>query len=126
MLQVVLHLLAALAVTLSDIPAWLSFLLIVAITAGLISLVHYYLTPSENEIRKLIYSSEKGWKLFRGGELIDNPELLPSTVSTRFCLFLHFKTTKGRCYHLMIPRDSLSFDVYRQMRIALKVSTISA
>ncbi len=126
MLQVGLHLLAALAVTLSDIPSWLSFLLIAAVMVRLIYLVHHYFIPPDNEIRKLIYSAEKGWRFFRGGELIEKSELLPSTVSTRFCLFLHFKTSEGQRYHLMIPRDSLPFDIYRQVRVALKVSSISS
>ncbi|RLA19332.1 MAG: hypothetical protein DRQ61_10100 [Gammaproteobacteria bacterium] len=122
MLQVTLHILAALAVSLSAVPFWLICLLMVLVFVSLLRTIRDYRSPSLKQIRKLIHNSEKGWTLFSGDSIFDKAKLLPSTVSTRFCLFMHFEDSKGKRHYLMVPRDKLSFDHYRQLRVLLKVS----
>ncbi len=121
-LLLTLHVLAALAVIASGIPLWLICMLVIAVLVSLFCTIKKHKRLSAKQIKKVIYSHEKGWKLFFEGRVLDKVELLPSTVSTRFCFFMHFKDDEGKHHNLMIPRDALSFDVYRKLRVALKIS----
>lgn len=123
-LLITLHLLAALAIALSAVPVWVICLLLIAVSASLSRTIRAQGQSSKNQIRKIIYSAEKGWSLFLEDHDSEKAELLPSTVSTRFCLFMHFIDGKRKQHNFMITRDSLPFDTYRKLRVVLKINAL--
>jgi hypothetical protein len=125
MLLIVLHLLGALAVALSGIPFWLICLLLIAASVSLFHTIHTQRQPSKRQVRKIIYSAGKGWRLFLEDHDLEKAELLPSTVSTRFCLFMHFRDGRKKQHNFMITRDAVPFDTYRQLRVILKINELN-
>lgn len=53
-------------------------------------------------------------------------EILPSTVLTTFLIALHFKTQNHRNKAIIICKDTMPTDQYRQLLVALKVNGIHA
>lgn len=52
-----------------------------------------------------------------------NAQLMPSTVSTPSIVFLHLDMGSAGKRYLMIRRDQLEQEKFRQLRVALKIST---
>lgn len=83
----------------------------------LIALKNYIYAPLVNNI---FFDGVGGWKLkIRHGE--EEPVLLlNSSVVTPLFVILHFKNNQGRNYAVILSRDSLASETFRQLRIGLK------
>ena len=73
---------------------------------------------------ELVWMVDGHWSL-RVGELSRSPmRLLPSTVVSRFVVFLHLRDKQGFVC-LVVARDSLPADAFRRLRVRLKIDSSS-
>jgi hypothetical protein len=63
------------------------------------------------------------WTLREQGKRKLNATLLPSTVNTAFIVFLHLNLGSAGKRYLMIRRNQLEPEAFRQLRVALKMTS---
>lgn len=68
--------------------------------------------------------SETGWRLATGNAFTEI-EILPSTALSVVAIFLHFRTENQSKQSLLIFKDALSEDDYRQLIVRLKITVNS-
>lgn len=73
-----------------------------------------------NESWQLDFDNENGWQIFEFSTT-KSIEILPSTVVSRFFVFLHFRHLNQNFYRLIL-KDALISNIndYRQLRVILK------
>ena len=69
---------------------------------------------------QLDYDEQNGWQLFEFNYL-NNIEILPSTVLSRYFVFLHYSSGRKKCYRLIF-KDALLINIndFRQLIVMLK------
>lgn len=75
----------------------------------------------------LRYTTAFGWENNHLNDHFDFIEILPSTVLTPFVVFLHYKIKhndqpKQKTKAVMILKDAMNNDDFRQLRVELKIS----
>jgi hypothetical protein len=111
------HLLAAIAVWLSAIPAWLAAL----ISAGV--LLHFWQSLQAHCFaqagRELRYSSEGEWSLLENS-VLQPLQPVGEWLVTSWLLVMRFKRQDGRRLSLVLPPDSADGDELRRLRVLLR------
>lgn len=76
----------------------------------------------EREDWELDYDKENGWQLIEASRLT-SIEILPSTVVSRYFVFLHYRSENQNVYQLIF-KDSLVQNIndFRQLIVMLKIS----
>lgn len=70
---------------------------------------------------QLDYDEENGWQLLEFSRLREI-EVLPSTVVSRYFVFLHYQHEGKKCYRLIF-KDALIANIndFRQLMVSLKI-----
>ena len=70
------------------------------------------------------HSSGLGWEVAYLENYFYAVDILASTVITRYIIVLHFLQNKKK-QTILICRDALSYDEYRKLMVALKISGVN-
>jgi len=115
----ILHGLAIAASLLNTLPLTIKLLIALTIMMSLWqTLQQHYFTKNRPTLR---YSHATGWKIIENQQ-ITAIKILGSTVSTVHITFLHYKKPHQRQQNLLIFKDSLNHEQYRQLSVNLKIS----
>ena len=106
------HFLAACAIQLSVLPVGL----LAAVLAGLPWSLRRALRPLGRSVAALAWSARNGWERIRIGNIRESMELRGSSVVTNAAMVLHFDCG-GAVWRVLLPRDSMSNDEWRRMRV---------
>lgn len=112
-----LHLLALFACWSSAIPVAIKILLTLVM---IITAYRCYREPAA-PVYRLRYSQTFGWELAEDGAAFDLITLLPSTVVSQYLTVIHFATETQRRQSLVVVKDSLTQEQYRQLIVKLRV-----
>ncbi len=113
------HILTIMIVFFSNL-SW-SYQLIVSVFV-IISCYNYLRCLSRGNIIR--YSKVLGWEWLNTEQKFSSIEVLPSTVITRLFIALHYRY-KDKKKAIIICRDSLSKDDYRQFLVSLKINGLN-
>jgi len=92
------------------------------LSIGLITVI--YLSLKNNRERVIHSQADNVWLLGQGENTI-NAQLLDGSVVTPFFVILNFRCENGKYKKEVVFKDSLKFDVYRKLRVKLKVEGIA-
>jgi hypothetical protein len=106
------HLLAALAILVSALPAWC----LLGLPPSLCCALQRALHPCGRHVRGLGWHADTGWVRLGIGNIRDSMELRGSSVVTNAAMFLHFDLG-GATWRVLLPRDTLTTDEWRRMRV---------
>lgn len=73
---------------------------------------------------ELRYSDSRGWALGDGIKRLPI-SLLASTISTSWIVVLHYRPPQQSKQTLLILRDAVTTEEYRQLRVALRIAPIA-
>lgn len=112
-----IHVLALAASVLNSLPVWVKCVLLIAISS------HFYwqFKRLKNQPYSIKHTEALGWELSAGGDF-ETVQVLPSTVTSIFAIFLHLKTANKSRYNLVIFSDALAEDDYRRLIVLLKTT----
>ncbi len=117
-----IHALALVAAVNNDLPVAYQALLIAAVYLNFgFNWKRYIQAPPVYTLR---YSENYAWQLAEGNGEFSSVTLCGSTVSSALLSIVHMQQPDGKKQALLIFRDSLPPDQYRQLRMELKISTI--
>ena len=112
----IIYLLSVSAIFLNALP------LVIKIGIAIVVIFHAYKTIKkfQNENWQLDFDDENGWQILESST-IKSLEILPSTVLTRWCIFLHYKI-ENKTFYRLISKDSILPDIndFRQLFVTLK------
>ncbi|MCI0667158.1 MAG: hypothetical protein L0Y38_06905 [Methylococcaceae bacterium] len=116
------HVLALIGSLAAGVPGLFKTVLVIAIVGSCyIQLRRARL--DRNETRPLIvYGEQDGWSFRIGAGPPVHADLLASSVAIRWITILHFRTAEKRIQSFVIPRDSVSPEEYRRLRMILKIA----
>jgi hypothetical protein len=106
------HILAACAVRLTVLPAALVPVVLFSLPWSLRRAAR----PLGRGVLALAWSAREGWQRVRIGNIRDSMELRGSSVVTNAAVFLHFDCG-GAVWRVLLPRDSMSNDEWRRMKV---------
>jgi hypothetical protein len=115
-----IHVLALAASVLNSLP--------VLIKCGLFIVIgsHFYCQRQrlKNQQYTIKHTESLGWELAENGEFAV-VQILPSTVSSIFAIFLHLKKDNKPMQTVLIVSDALAEDDYRRLIVMLKTNGIT-
>lgn len=88
----------------------------------IISLAYYLNQAIDFKYVFLRYSAENGWEIAYLENQFHGIKILSSTVLTSNIVFFNFKTQNDKKKAILICKDALSVDQYRQLMVELKIS----
>ena len=91
---------------------------------SLVLIVVIYFSLKNNRERVIHSQADNVW-LLGWGENTINARLVDGTVVTPFFVILNFRCDNGEYKKEVVFKDSLEFDVYRKLRVKLKVEGIA-
>lgn len=106
------HLLAALSIHLSVLPA----ALLLAVVASLPWSLRRAVRPLGSRYSALAWSAAAGWQRVGIGTYREGMELGGSSVVTKSAVFLHFDCG-GETWRVVLPRDSMNASDWRRMMV---------
>lgn len=116
-----LHVIAVIASLYNSLPIAIRLILVTVIIASWIITVKRNKTDPRNYV-EIELRNENQWSLKEKKGRKHSARILPSTVNTPLVVFLHLDLgAKGKRY-LMIRRGMLDAEIFRQLRVALKIS----
>lgn len=119
---ILIHSLALLAAANNDLPVAYRVLLAATVSLNFgFSFKRYIVAPPGFTLR---HSEAYGWQLAEGDGVFFPVTLRRSTVSSALLSIVHVERPDGKKQSLLIFSDSLPADQYRQLRVALKISTL--
>jgi len=68
------------------------------------------------------YKKENNWVLYSGNQGLE-VTLLKSSINIYWLVILHFKTKKNKLIPFIIPKDALSKEQHRLLRMYLRTSS---
>jgi len=83
-----------------------------------------YAYKSHNNIKSVIWQDNNYWCLHYAKEML-TAELTDSSFANSWLVILHFKTDTGSRCSRLICYDSLDKDVFRQLKVRLKVERLT-
>ena len=83
-----------------------------------------YLSLKNNRERVIHSQADNVWVLGQGESTL-NAQLLDGSVVTPLFVILNFRCDNGKYKKEVIFKDSLEFDVYRKLRVKLKVEGVA-
>jgi hypothetical protein len=84
----------------------------------------FYLS-SGNNASTIRYSDSIGWEWREQEHVFLQIEILPTTVTSLFLIVLHFKTQSQKKKSILIYKDSMLADEYRQLLVILKINGLN-
>lgn len=110
------HCLAMTGLFYSGLPLILKLLL-----SLLIIISFFYLKKGEGQVIKAVWLSENDWVIVdRFGTQVAS-RLTPLSFRCSWLVILSLKTDEGKNISLMIPFDALDPDIFRQLKVKLKL-----
>ncbi|KAF3981958.1 MAG: hypothetical protein HFP78_04305 [Methylococcales symbiont of Hymedesmia sp. n. MRB-2018] len=114
------HVLAIIAVFLSAVSLLIQWLICPLLIISFI----FYSRPRDNS--KIIrYGTLTGWEMSDRGQGFSSIKILPATVISTFLIVLHFETDIHQKKTILIGKDSLSENGYRQLLVSLKINGLN-
>lgn len=115
-----IHVLALVACVLNNLPLFIKCVLFMAICS------HFYCQRQQLKSPRytIKHTESLGWELADGGEF-ETVQILPSTVSSIFAVFLHLKKDNKSQKTVLIVSDALTEDDYRRLIVTLKTNGIT-
>jgi len=83
-----------------------------------------YAYKSHNNIKSVIWQDNNYWCLHYAKEML-TAELTDSSFANSWLVILHFKTDTGSRCSRLICYDSLDSNVFRQLKVRLKVERLT-
>ncbi|NOQ76836.1 MAG: hypothetical protein GQ475_03405 [Methylococcaceae bacterium] len=115
---ILIHILAVSAVFLSSLFLFYKTLVLIVILLGLWMVLNRQMEFDKVVIRHRL---KTGWDISFLEGIFDSIEVLPSTVITPYILILHFKITNQQKQTILILKDSLVAEKYRELMVSLKL-----
>ncbi len=112
----IFHFVSAVAIAIVDLPWAIKLCCAVLLTAYLLNSLKSY-----SQRIFLEWNSDGLWRVKVGDDEAVDAALLGSSVVSRFCIWLHFKSANGKFIGLPLLPDSLSPDVFRRLRVRLQI-----
>ncbi len=116
---VALHVMAVFAAILNTLA--LSYKVII-IALVLISLWRYLKWGVAAKAFSIRFSSILGWEVAMLDDSFNAVEILPKTVITPYLIVLNFKMPDKQKHIVLIVKDALTDDEYRQLKVQLRIS----
>ena len=116
---VALHVMAVFAAIFNTLE--LSYKVII-IALVIISLWRYVKREVAAKAFSIRFSSISGWEVAMLDDSFDAIEILPTTVITPYLIVLHFKMPDKQKHIVLIVKDALTYDEYRQLKVQLRIS----
>jgi len=115
---VVIHLLAILAIFLTHLFLIYKIFLLIVIVISL-----WYALNAELKFNKIVirHRLETVWEICYSDGFFNAIQILPSTVLTPHMLILHFKLTNQKKKTILIVKDALGDEKYRELSVSLKI-----
>ena len=115
----VLHALAIIACIANTLPVVIKIIIIGAVFSSFWFYWKRYMTKPDPYT--LLHSEARGWELMDAKQQVNPVSIAGSSVTTPIITLLHLQH-KGRLKKIMIiVRDSVSAEDYRQLRVRLKI-----
>ncbi|MCK5830409.1 MAG: hypothetical protein KAH20_08910 [Methylococcales bacterium] len=118
----ILHGLAVIVAVFIPLPIIYKIIALVLILGSLIISLKQENISQEYILR---YSTIYGWKISELNHYFDSIEILPSTVLTPYIVFFHYRKKyngKQKTKTMVILKDALTDDSFRQLRVELRIS----
>ena len=96
---------------------------LIILLAILVSLVWNGVMFRRRTPKRLMWSSELGWRITDRNDITHAMELLPQAYVGGWLLVAHFHTSRGKHRAVMLARDSCSTDGLRRLRVMLRYGT---
>jgi hypothetical protein len=121
---VILHSLAVIVAIFTPFSLIYKILTIVLVLASLAISIKQEIGSKSFILR---YTTVFGWEISHSNQHFDSIEILPSTVLTTYMIFLHYRIddngiNKQKNKAIMIVKDALIDDDFRQLRVELRIS----
>ena len=116
---VVLHVMAVFAAIFNTLE--LSYKIII-IALVIISLWRYVKREVAAKAFSIRFSSISGWEVAMLDDSFDAIEILPTTVITPYLIVLNFKMPDKQKHIVLIVKDALTDNEYRQLKVQLRIS----
>ena len=94
----------------------------VIIALVLISLWRYMKREMAAKAFSIRFSSISGWEVAMLDDSFNAVEILPATVITPYLIVLNFKMPDKQKHIVLIVKDALTDDEYRQLKVQLRIS----
>jgi hypothetical protein len=115
---IITHLFAIMACLANALPGWIKLMLVLAVSFhGFLMWRMYFQKPSNI---KLSYRQKAGWQLETKDE-IHAIQILASTVLSDYAIILHFAPAFGKKQSILIVKDAMLSDAFRELTVALKI-----
>ena len=115
-----LHLAALASVALATLPFGVSALAYGAITVSFI----YSLRKCKRRL-SITWDTEGDWRISFASQTRISARLCGSSIVNRYFVWLHLRTKNQRFLSLLLPRDSLSADGFRRLRVRLQIEGVT-
>ncbi|MDD2865142.1 MAG: hypothetical protein PHC99_10555 [Methylococcales bacterium] len=96
--------------------------LVIKVSLAMVIVLYGFFTLKRlaHELWQLDYDEENGWQLFEFSRL-RSIEILPTTVVSRYFIFLHYQFD-GKKFYRLIFKDALAQNIndFRQLMVTLK------
>ncbi len=119
-----LYVISLIASIYNSLPLELRIVLIILISTSWIINIKRNRAISINHLEIELRNGNQ-WTLREDGGLKLNARLMPSTVNTPSIVFLHLDLGSAGKRYLMIRRNQLEQEEFRQLRVALKLSSFT-
>ena len=114
----ILHALAIIACIANTLPVVIKIIIIGAVISSFWFNWKRYMTKPDPYT--LLHSEARGWELMDAKQQVNPVSIAGSSVTTPIITLLHLQHT-GRLKIMIIVRDSVSAEDYRQLRVRLKI-----
>ncbi|GEM_PF-824425 len=116
----VTHTLALFGVSINALPYWIKGLLFLTVMVSYFWSLTNYLNNGFGQ-SVISYNEWDGWGLQRIEEEWNSVKLLGSSIRTQHLSILHFRTESGQFQAVLVFKDSLDAESYRQLQVVLRV-----
>ncbi|KAF3978163.1 MAG: hypothetical protein HFP77_03395 [Methylococcales symbiont of Iophon sp. n. MRB-2018] len=114
------HVLAIIAVFLSAVSLLIQWLICPLL---IISFIFYSRLRDNGRIIR--YAALTGWEMAYPKQGFSSIKILPTTVISTFLIVLHFETDIHQKKTILIGKDSLAENKYRQLLVSLKINGLN-
>ncbi len=120
-----LHTISLIASIFNGLPVGVKIVLVLFLSINWILSIRRYRTISIQYIEIELRNADQ-WSLREQGGEQYNATLMATTVNTAYCVFLHLDLGSAGKRYLMLSRNKIEPEKFRQLRVALTISSSSS
>ncbi len=105
----------------NGLPVMFRLIVFIAVLVSCYVTLRHYLISVSKDLLVIAHNESEGWSLQSGSQAIEFVDVMSNSVSTRIVIILNFVIHNKQRRSVVIFKDSLDEESYRQLRVLMRI-----